>query len=697
MAKGDIFVGREAELEQFGKVLEDPKGQAVLVVGQVEMGKTWLVNRMAALAEEHPELKCGWVRYEVTPNDMPDSTMALMMDNAFEAAQVEAGSFDGTAQRTKQWRALLNIIKIGDLVFSLKRDPARNTREQFLGSLRLISKRMPGNGRAIFIIDPEKYMRKDSDQDWAIVVKQLPEKIKMVFAQRPEDVLVDSETLGALDNVVRVPEKRIGVLEEEAVDELLDRRSGNLDCSLTELRRVINKFGGHPYAIQAALDLLEAGTPLTKLPGDPTPARIARMQRKKVCSYGQDVISLFEAYAILEVAVPDEVVEAVSGTEALVLERVLEDSYLGALLREETGGRRIYHTILADRFAEKIKTKRGKKYHRKAIEVYRGRLKGDIKPDGLSAIRLPEHILAVEGTQGFVSGLLTECADALMTLGLLETGISLARRALDMVGERSLEEAGVKEQLGVFHNIGGNVDKAEKMFLESLAIAEGKGELAQTGTLYGNLGIICQKRGDLREAEEYHRRALGSAKQAGLVALVGTSCGELGIIYEEQNKLDEAETMLLRSLEVFEQISDVKGVGGTYLNIGNVYAKDGKWGKAEQMYLKSLQVAKEIGYEHGISSCYANLGLVYMEQGDLDKAEKMHKKSLEIAEKMGFRDGVATDYSNLGDVYKKRGDIEKAREYWGKAVELFKKNGIQPEVEKTQRLLDGLSEKGEKR
>jgi len=32
--KMGIFVGRNAELEQFRKVVEDPKGQAVLVVGQ---------------------------------------------------------------------------------------------------------------------------------------------------------------------------------------------------------------------------------------------------------------------------------------------------------------------------------------------------------------------------------------------------------------------------------------------------------------------------------------------------------------------------------------------------------------------------------------------------------------------------------------------------------------------------------------
>ena len=44
MAEKRIFVGREDELEQFHKVLEDPQGQAVLVVGQAGMGKTWLVN-----------------------------------------------------------------------------------------------------------------------------------------------------------------------------------------------------------------------------------------------------------------------------------------------------------------------------------------------------------------------------------------------------------------------------------------------------------------------------------------------------------------------------------------------------------------------------------------------------------------------------------------------------------------------------
>ena len=256
MAEEKIFVGRKAELEQFKEVLMDPKGQAVLVVGQTGMGKTWLINKMAEIAKSHPELKCGWVRYEVTPTDSVDSTMALMMDNAFEAASTEPGSFDRVPERKKQWLALFKTIvpkggEIAELINSLRRDPTKNTRDQFLRRLRLISKRMPKNGRAIFVIDPEKYMQEKSDQSWALVVKELPDKIKFVFAQRPEDVLVDSETFGDLTNVVSIPEKRLDVLEEESVDELLTIRSKGIKCTVKEVREVLSRYEGHPYALGA--------------------------------------------------------------------------------------------------------------------------------------------------------------------------------------------------------------------------------------------------------------------------------------------------------------------------------------------------------------------------------------------------------------------------------------------------------------
>lgn len=290
-----IFFGRKAELEQFKKVLADPQGQAVLVVGQAGMGKTWLINKMASIAESHPELKCGWVRYEVTPTDSVDSIMALMMDNAFEAAQVKEGSFGGTPRRLEQWQCLLNVIKVGDLLKSLQRDPQQNTRDQFLRRLELMSVRMKKKQRVIFIIDPEKYMNPSSDEEWAIVVKNLPEKIKLVFAQRPEDVLVESETFDELSNVVRIPEKRLDVLDKKAIDRLLKPRAKAVGHTVKELDRVLSRYKGHPYALGAALDLVGEGTRLEELPKKAEPTKFAEVQWKGIGKKDKDAIRLFEA------------------------------------------------------------------------------------------------------------------------------------------------------------------------------------------------------------------------------------------------------------------------------------------------------------------------------------------------------------------------------------------------------------------
>jgi len=152
-----IFVGRRDELKRFGEILGDPTGQAVLVVGQQGMGKTLLVNRMARMARDHPDLKCGTVRYEVTKTDDVAGTMALMMDHAFEAARVGDKFLSGA---DRQWSALFKAVgllgdalvaplvgkpveTIGDLALSLKRDPTKDTRTQFIERLRYISDKMP--------------------------------------------------------------------------------------------------------------------------------------------------------------------------------------------------------------------------------------------------------------------------------------------------------------------------------------------------------------------------------------------------------------------------------------------------------------------------------------------------------------------------------------------------------------------------
>lgn len=694
MTADKIFVGRKDELEQFRKVLEDPQGQAVLVVGQAGMGKTWLVNKMAEVAENHPDLKCGWVRYEVTPTDSVDSTMALMMDNAFEAAQVKEGSFNGTPRSLQQWKALLNIIKIGDLVFSLKRDPTKNTREQFLKRLGSISKRMPENGRAIFIIDPEKYMQKESDQSWAIVVRDLPEKIKFVFAQRPEDVLIDSETFEKLDNIVRVPEERLGVLEEEAVEELLTRRSKGLKYTATEVRKVLSCYNGHPYALGAALDLIEGGIKLEQLPEKPKPTDFAEVQWKELSKRSEDAIRLFKGYAILEVAVPNDVVEAVSKIDSDTRQHLLADKYLCGLLREEGYGRRIYHVILAEHIIKQIRQLERDEYHKRATEVYRKQLKSGIKRETLykvrmASIRLPEHVLESEGKEAFIDTVVNECVNVLSDLGELETAKQLGRRALETCPEDGAKVSAIIRTLARVCWKQGQLKKAELLIKTDLKTVKKEKREEDMRHYDFMLAGIFQQRGQIDEAEDIYNTILQDKEKCGNTA-GGEIFANLGVIYWRRGHFKQAANMQRRALRAYASSKNKEGMAEAYGNFGAIYLSQGNFKKASYAILKALKLTNRVDI---IASMCSNLASIHMRCGRFDEAEDTLRKTLTINMGMGNIEGASRDLANLGGIYAAKGEIDKGRDVWIKARDGYDIVGMKDMAKKVQGWIDGLSEK----
>ncbi len=741
MEQQRIFVGRKPELEQFKALLADPRGQAVVVVGQAGMGKTWLLDRMMLLAQDHRDFKCGCVRYEVTPTDSVDMTMSLMMDNAFEAAQTQEGSFDKTDRRRAQWTALLKAMvptgrNLAWLIQSLRRDPQRHTRDQFLERLRLISKCMPENGRALFVIDPEKKMADGSADSWRLVVRELPEKVMFVFAQRPEDALVTNNAFMALDNVARIPQERLGVLAPEDVDDLVRLRTDDVRQPGNVLRQSVERYQGHPYAIQAALDIAKKTGTTEGLPPDPTDERIAETQWEQVCRTGDDAIRLFETYAILEVGVPDEVVQRVGGINATIRKHLHSDTYLRGLLREGGQGRRLYHAILADHIRSQIGEAEAKAYHARAVGVYRAQLKHakeqQTKPDALAATHLPEHVLVSGGEEAFVEAFVNECTRPLLSLGLFDAATSLSGRALEAVGEDSHEKATLLGNLGLVYRIrgdldeaeamhrkaleihkelgwlegmanqygslgliyctGGDLDKAQEMHRKALEIYEKLGHREAMAIQYGNLGSVYRIRGDLEKAEEMHRMALEIAEQAGRIEAMANQYGNLGLIYQDRGDLGEAEAMLGKALEIYEQLGHLESMAGAYGNLGLIYSARGDLDQAEAMHRKALEINEELGLCGGVAAQYGNLGNIHFSGGDLDKAEEMYRKSLEINEQFGLREGMANQYGNLGSVFEQRGDRKQARALWEKSLALFQKIGMPQKVEKTQGWIDALED-----
>ena len=653
------FVGRADELKAFTEFLRDPNGQAALVIGHEGLGKTALLGRVAQMAVGLPDLRCGAVRYRITPETPFETTATLMLDDAMTAGQCVAGSFAATPRRAAQWRALIDALvpkgeKLRKLFESLRYVRRRHKREELTEHLELVSRLLDDEARVLFVIDPEKYMRPGSEDEWRLVVEELPSKIKFVFAQRPDDRLAVSSAFLALDNAVKIPPEPLSPLDQQSVDELIDYYGAQVTASPPQLRAALERYHGHPYAVEGALKLLRAGETIEGLPADPTPTRIAAEQWRRVRQAGPAAIRLFRAYAILEVPVPSDLAETVADVGAETRLSVLADCFLDGLLAREPDGESIYHALLADHVREDIADDQATQYHERAQEAYRHRLNADTRPDALAAARLPLHVLATGDVTSFAKALTSECMQPLVTLGLYDEAEVLSRQALKLVSPGSAAEAAVAGNLGNVYQTRGDLDQAEAMHRKSLAIEEKLGRLKGMAIAYGNLGIVYQTRGDL----------------------------------------DQAEPMYRKSLAINEKLGHLEGMAANYSNLGVIYQTRGDLDQAEAMYRKSLAINEKLGRLAGMASTYGNLGVIYQTRGDLDQAEAMYRKSLAINEKLSRLEGMAYDYGNLGSLYQSCGDLDQARNLWVRAGDIFQQIGMPHMAAEIEGWLDGLDGKG---
>ena len=694
------FVGRRIELARWEEVLADPRGQAVLVVGPQGFGKTVLGGRMLKLAESHQTFDCRTETFPVTDNDTADAVAMTIMGRCFRTDPVR------TKTSRKALAGLVDALPGGQDLFtllgSLRRETGRNSRERFLLGLGAISESLGNEQRVVFLIDSDKYMKDDQANQWRIMIHRLPEKMKMVFAQRPDDLLAGDLEFARLDNVVRIPPGALPPLTGNDVEELIDARIDEIESSdVISLRRALVNYNGHPYACQAAVTLVAQGRAIDRLPKDP--AGIAFEQWKLVRRLGgEDAIKLFQALAVLDVAVPREVVTTVAGVSLNSWRGLLAGRFVRSLLscpgegadEEATADWQLYHSLLSDHVSRDLSDEERDAYHRRAIDLVRGRLKNAEKnrlaPDPLAAERLAVHVLAVEGEQAFVHCFVNECTAPLRLIGRFDTALSLSLQAIEMTEGCSAERAAVFGNLGQILRTRGDLDKAAEMYRKALEIEEKLGRLEGIATQHGNLGYIKQLRGDWDGAEKRYRKVLAISEELDLWEISAREYGNLGRILQARDDLDGAEEMYRKSLGINQTLNDLEGTSRQYANLGDVARYRGDSDAGEAMYREALVINEKLGWRQGIASAYGNLGVAFLTRNELDVAEEMLRKSLEINEELPRLEGMAATYGNLGLIAKRRDDLPGARVLWTRTVNLYRQIGMPHKVDKYQAYLDDL-------
>jgi tetratricopeptide (TPR) repeat protein len=157
--------------------------------------------------------------------------------------------------------------------------------------------------------------------------------------------------------------------------------------------------------------------------------------------------------------------------------------------------------------------------------------------------------------------------------------------------EHDPRAADVLRFLGSVHRERGEVDRAERRYRESYALARGIGYQDGVAHACNWLGAIAMGRGRMAEAEALFTRAGQVARAAGNQRLVGAVEQNLGILTNIRGEFEVALAHYQSALGQFRAAGDGWMVGIVLNNLGLVHTDLRQWGRAATVFDEAQESA----------------------------------------------------------------------------------------------------------
>ena len=721
MAEGKRFVGRTEYLEAFDSFLAEEKEgrpQLLLVVGDEGMGKTALLEAMAKRAVEQGHHVIVGELEEDQPEFSEHIYPLIAMLKSKKGLELGEGS-----QWLKSGLFALSLAGglwgtaagLGSLLMEIRKTHQENagSRDSLAGLLHrelaeVNDKYIGGNKRLVVILDPEKVtpdgmvslLRKQADLG-------MPSRVRFVFAQRPGDKIITAHDEGRLHRLSPMCCTLEEIEDEEQPEFIKVYDEGEKLGGATSVV-FLERYGGWPLLMEMALEEIQkADGPVNEefiqgLPADIAgfwQKRCGEVQNQGSRSFLQTVCLLPHPYPRGRVAkfadLTHEELDAAWADPAVwrLLEKAdHQETYTGQLWTDCPQPR---HATCRDHVREELRAydELFRERMSKILEHYREIIGDDLEGGGVdkdALVQVTRISQEVEDAEMYCREVLklTEIKRRYGLLASVEEDILYAIEIAEVTGLMSASVFAC--ELGKIYQIRGDLNRAERMYHESLDMNGGTGLTSDKISIYSNLGCVYRERGDLDRAEEMFKKCIDIDNTLGSKERLARHYGNLGVVYNVRGDLDKAEEMFRKSLGLNMELGRKVGMAIQYGNLGIVSNVRGDSKTAEDMFKESLGLNKSLGHKEGIADQYAHLGIVYQERGDLDKAEEMFKKSLEIEKELGLMRGMAADYCNLGNVYLIREDFKKAEDHYRNSLSLYRSIGGASDIDFVQRLLNKL-------
>ena len=217
---------------------------------------------------------------------------------------------------------------------------------------------------------------------------------------------------------------------------------------------------------------------------------------------------------------------------------------------------------------------------------------------------------------------------ALGALSIMRTDHGIAKNFLKTasylaiaLGARS-DCARVQFYTGFLNVSQGHLEKAETLFLESLALWEECNDVWWQGACLNMLGLLAWNQGQYELSQERYRcsatlfEIIGDKIQSAKILV------NMGILAKNQKHYALALETSSKALTLFRRQANPRMIGIVLYNLGDTLIQCGKLTEANTNLLESLKILASIGYTAGIPHLLISLGITHFHQNKTHKAVK---------------------------------------------------------------------------
>ncbi|MDA3884898.1 MAG: tetratricopeptide repeat-containing sensor histidine kinase [Candidatus Delongbacteria bacterium] len=216
-------------------------------------------------------------------------------------------------------------------------------------------------------------------------------------------------------------------------------------------------------------------------------------------------------------------------------------------------------------------------------------------------------------------------------------------------------------------------EKAQKYYIESMAVANEMKDDIKIALSLNNIGIIFFTLKDYNKALEYYKKALDLKIKTNNQMGISTSYSNIGLAYNMLNESDKALDYFKKSLKIDKKTKNTHAECRALVNIGLALHNIGNTEKALEFYKKSYSLSKKNEYKKYIATALTNLASIYLEMGNTDKALEKALEGKELSQELHSNIHILHFYNVIHKAYKKNKEFEKAYNYLQKFIEFEEK------------------------